>query len=51
MKHLTRMISMVLAVVLLFWSKLNPFSPKKDVEQKKDTWKKPNVIKYLVITL
>ena len=28
----------ILAVVLLFFHKLNPFSPKKDVQQKKDTW-------------
>ena len=28
----------ILAVVLLFFHKLNPFSPKKDAVQKKDTW-------------
>ncbi len=28
----------ILAVILLFFHKLNPFSPKKSVEQKKDTW-------------
>lgn len=28
----------ILAVVLLFFHKLNPFSPKKSREQKKDTW-------------
>ena len=28
----------ILAVILLFFHKLNPFSPKKTVEQKKDTW-------------
>ena len=28
----------ILAVVLLFFHKLNPFSPKKDLQQKKDTW-------------
>ena len=28
----------ILAVILLFFQKLNPFSPKKDVQQKKDTW-------------
>ncbi len=28
----------ILAVVLLFFHKLNPFSPKKDQLQKKDTW-------------
>lgn len=28
----------ILAVVLLFFHKLNPFSPKKDTLQKKDTW-------------
>ena len=28
----------ILAVVLLFFHKLNPFSPKKDAIQKKDTW-------------
>ena len=28
----------ILAVILLFFHKLNPFSPKKDVQQKKDTW-------------
>ena len=28
----------ILAVVLLFFHKLNPFSPKKDTVQKKDTW-------------
>ena len=28
----------ILAVILLFFHKLNPFSPKKDVLQKKDTW-------------
>ena len=28
----------ILAVILLFFHKLNPFSPKKDGTQKKDTW-------------
>lgn len=28
----------ILAVILLFFHKLNPFSTKKTVEQKKDTW-------------
>ena len=28
----------ILAVILLFFHKLNPFSPKKDKIQKKDTW-------------
>lgn len=28
----------ILAVILLFFHKLNPFSPKKDAAQKKDTW-------------
>lgn len=28
----------ILAVILLFFHKLNPFSPKKSAEQKKDTW-------------
>ena len=28
----------ILAVILLFFHKLNPFSAKKDVQQKKDTW-------------
>ena len=28
----------ILAVILLFFHKLNPFSPKKDDAQKKDTW-------------
>jgi len=28
----------ILAVILLFFHKLNPFSPKKDALQKKDTW-------------
>ncbi len=28
----------ILAVILLFFHKLNPFSPKKTVEQKKNTW-------------
>lgn len=28
----------ILAVIVLFFHKLNPFSPKKDVRQKKDTW-------------
>ena len=28
----------ILAVILLFFHKLNPFSPKKDLEQKKNTW-------------
>ena len=28
----------ILAVILLFFHKLNPFSPKKDVQQKKNTW-------------
>ena len=28
----------ILAVILLFFHKLNPFSPKKDVTQKKNTW-------------
>jgi len=28
----------ILAVVVLFFNKLNPFSPKKDEIQKKDTW-------------
>lgn len=28
----------ILAVILLFFHKLNPFSPKKDLQQKKDTW-------------
>ena len=28
----------ILAVIVLFFHKLNPFSPKKDGEQKKNTW-------------
>ena len=28
----------ILAVILLFFHKLNPFSPKKDANQKSDTW-------------
>lgn len=28
----------ILAVIVLFFHKLNPFSPKKTAEQKKDTW-------------
>ena len=28
----------ILAVILLFFHKLNPFAPSKTVEQKKDTW-------------
>ncbi len=28
----------ILAVIVLFFHKLNPFSPKKDALQKKDTW-------------
>ncbi len=28
----------ILAVILLFFHKLNPFSPKKDMQAKKDTW-------------
>ena len=28
----------ILAVIVLFFHKLNPFSPKKDAVQKKDTW-------------
>ena len=28
----------ILAVILLFFHKLNPFSPKKDAGEKKDTW-------------
>ncbi len=28
----------ILAVILLFFQKLNPFAPKKTAEQKKDTW-------------
>jgi undecaprenyl-diphosphatase len=28
----------ILAVIVLFFNKLNPFSPKKDTVQKKDTW-------------
>ena len=28
----------ILAVIVLFFHKLNPFSPKKDAIQKKDTW-------------
>jgi len=28
----------ILAVILLFFHKLNPFSPKKSVTEKKDTW-------------
>ena len=28
----------ILAVILLFFQKLNPFSPKKDAQQKKNTW-------------
>ena len=28
----------ILAVIVLFFRKLNPFSPKKDLQQKKDTW-------------
>ena len=28
----------ILAVILLFFQKLNPFSPQKDLQQKKDTW-------------
>ena len=29
----------IAAVLVLFFHKLNPFSPKKDLAQKKDTWK------------
>ncbi len=29
----------ILAVVVLYFHKLNPFSPKKNVEQRQDTWK------------
>ena len=28
----------ILAVIVLFFNKLNPFCPKKDAAQKKDTW-------------
>lgn len=28
----------ILAVVFLYFNKLNPFSPKKSIEEKKDTW-------------
>ena len=28
----------ILAVILLFFHKLNPFAPSKDAKQKKDTW-------------
>lgn len=28
----------ILAVIVLFFHKLNPFSPKKDAEKKRDTW-------------
>ncbi|MBO5050311.1 MAG: undecaprenyl-diphosphate phosphatase [Oscillospiraceae bacterium] len=28
----------IMAVIVLFFHKLNPFSPKKDQKQKKDTW-------------
>ena len=28
----------IIAVLLLYFHKLNPFSPKKSAEQKKDTW-------------
>ena len=28
----------ILAVIVLFFHKLNPFAPKKTMEQKKDTW-------------
>lgn len=28
----------ILAVILLFFQKLNPFSPQKDAQQKKNTW-------------
>ena len=28
----------ILAVILLFFHKLNPFSPKKDIQAKKNTW-------------
>ena len=28
----------ILAVILLFFHKLNPFSPRKDAQQKKNTW-------------
>jgi len=28
----------ILAVIVLFFHKLNPFSPKKDLAQRKDTW-------------
>ncbi len=28
----------IMAVIVLFFHKLNPFSPKKDQQQKKDTW-------------
>jgi undecaprenyl-diphosphatase len=31
-------LGVILAVILLFWSKLWPFSPKKTPEQKKRTW-------------
>ena len=30
----------ILAVILLFFHKLNPFSPKKDSLEKKNTWTK-----------
>ncbi len=29
----------ILAVIVLFFGKLNPFSPKKDLTRKKDTWR------------
>ena len=28
----------IMAVVILYFHKLNPFSPKKNGEEKKDTW-------------
>lgn len=28
----------IMAVIVLFFHKLNPFSPKKDIQRKKDTW-------------
>ena len=33
----------ILAVIVLFFHKLNPFSPKKDAIQKKDTQQKNNI--------
>ena len=35
----------ILAVIVLFFHKLNPFSPKKDQLQKKNTWNPPESVR------